>query len=326
MPVTDVWYPISMAVSIPFLLISFLIYIFVGRLRKVQYKNMTCYLIALMIAYGLLIVRSYEQTKSVLKQFCEHHLIYVLSVQQFFMLAVYFWFNVMCFDHWCEISECQLFTGSSKKVNKKKFTLYSTYAWICPIMITSYTLYKFKKPMEMELFKTGTVEEIYWFEGNLAIEYRNPTVNQQPNWTIHFFAPMTVLFMLNAAIFLGATRLILMNRKNSMNRTQNGTKHHSSQKQQAKCVVHFKLFAVLYMKWAAQVISWLGQNQFFQYIIYIIYIANAVHGPTIFILFGLPLLLDTSRRRKRKARRKRRHRDNNGDSNANNATQLTIRI
>lgn len=83
-------------------------------------------------------------------------------MSQFWLLASFFWLNIMCIDMWRSVGNMQI----SKESNMKKLILYCLYAWGCPCLILIFSLLADNFLPSDHPLRTGFGEETCWFRHN----------------------------------------------------------------------------------------------------------------------------------------------------------------
>jgi hypothetical protein len=86
-----------MLISIPFLIITFLVYALIPELRNLHGKCLMCYTVSLTILYAVLSLIQMDKEHLILQTFpciASGYLLY------FSVLLTFFWMNAMCYDIW----------------------------------------------------------------------------------------------------------------------------------------------------------------------------------------------------------------------------------
>ncbi|KAG8237623.1 hypothetical protein J437_LFUL017873 [Ladona fulva] len=86
-------YPVGMLVSIPFLVVTFLVYALIPRLRNLHGLCLMCHVSSLVTAYTFLAVVQLAGNK-----LGDRICIASAFIIEFSFLATFFWLNIMCFD------------------------------------------------------------------------------------------------------------------------------------------------------------------------------------------------------------------------------------
>lgn len=116
-----------MLISVPFLLVTLLVYSLIPELRNLHGKCLMCYVFGLTVLYIWL---SLIQLEKIHHQICTFagFTVYISS------LWCFAWLNVMCFDIWSVFRGVR---GSRGNVERKKFILYCVYAFGVPTVLAS---------------------------------------------------------------------------------------------------------------------------------------------------------------------------------------------
>lgn len=117
-----------MLLSVPFLIITFLVYGLIPELRNLHGKNLMSYVVCLTLAYTSMATIQMHTAYISTTASCAW-LGYVAYIG---FVSSFFWLNVMCFDIWWTFRGVR---GIARDSQRKKFILYSLYGWGCPLMI-----------------------------------------------------------------------------------------------------------------------------------------------------------------------------------------------
>lgn len=152
-----------MLLSVPFLVATFLVYAILPELRNVHGKSLMCYLAGLFVGYPVL---AYIQLYG--NDYMEPKICISLGLIVYFsFMSAFFWLSVISFDLWwnfryfnkksywfffIEKKNYIFFTryfvanfrgvkGISKLADRKKFLIYSAYAWGSSLFMISLCLF-----------------------------------------------------------------------------------------------------------------------------------------------------------------------------------------
>lgn len=122
-----------MLISVPFLIVTFLVYGLIPELRNLHGKNLMSYVLCLAVAYSNMAVIQVKTEEIHTSVHCKilGYIAYIGFVSSFF------WLNVMCFDIWWTFRGVR---GIAHDLQRKKYALYSLYAWGCPLLILTWAL------------------------------------------------------------------------------------------------------------------------------------------------------------------------------------------
>ncbi|XP_011636121.1 G-protein coupled receptor Mth2-like isoform X2 [Pogonomyrmex barbatus] len=257
---------VGIMISIPFLVTTFLVYAITPELRNLYGKTLMCYVMCLIIAYVFLILVNYIYM-SPIRALC-----YTTAfIIHFSFLASFFWLNVMCFDIWWTFGGFRSLQGSVKQREKRKFVMYSIYAWgtasvftiICAIM-------DFVPSVPKELIRPQFGELGCWFTTDEAK-------------ALYFYGPMTVTVICNICLFVSTALKIVRHRKDTAHHLRSSeSRRHDDNKQWFN--LYLKLFIVMGINWSMEIISWLFKNEP-RYLWYLTDLTNTLQGLIIFIIF-----------------------------------------
>lgn len=124
-----------MLISVPFLIVTFLVYALIPELRNLHGKNLMCYVSVLAVGYSLMsfIHLFTRQGNSVSTTTCS-----VVGYMAYFsFIASFFWLNAMCVDIWWTFRGVR---GVMRDAERRKFIMYSLYTWGCSMLILAWCL------------------------------------------------------------------------------------------------------------------------------------------------------------------------------------------
>ncbi|XP_026814076.1 probable G-protein coupled receptor Mth-like 3 isoform X2 [Rhopalosiphum maidis] len=192
-----------------FLAATLLIYAVLPELRvTVHSGNLIAHTVCLFVSYATL-----AATTLVRQLFNNCACVIAGFVIQFSFLAAFFWLNVMCADIAWTFSGFRLLLSSNKIENeKKKYVIYSAYAWGCSIGITILTaMAEFTKLFGDSSYKPNFGNYDCWFSNKLSVG-------------VFFYLPIGLLLSTNFILFLfTAFRIVFIRRGTSkvLNRQNN---------------------------------------------------------------------------------------------------------
>ncbi|XP_011341054.1 G-protein coupled receptor Mth2 isoform X2 [Ooceraea biroi] len=257
---------VGIIVSIPFLVATFLVYAIIPELRNLYGKTLMCYVICLITAYVFLILVNYIHM-SLIRVLC----LFSAFVIHFSFLASFFWLNVMCFDIWWTFGGFRSLQGSVKQRERKKFMIYSIYAWgsasiltiICAIM-------DFVPSVPKGLIRPEFGAERCWFTTDTAK-------------ALYFYGPMGVTVVCNICLFISTALKIVRHKKDTAHHLRSSeSRRHDDNKQWFS--LYLKLFIVMGINWSMEIVSWLFKSAP-QYVWYLTDLTNTLQGLIIFIIF-----------------------------------------
>ncbi|XP_076169621.1 uncharacterized protein LOC143147843 isoform X2 [Ptiloglossa arizonensis] len=156
-----VGFPVGLIVSAPCLFATFLVYTLIPELNNMHGRTLRGYVASLFIAYvNLAIAQIIPDQQNIPNFLC----IIFAFVIHFSFLASFFWLNVMCFDIWWTFGGFRSLQGSVKQRERKKFLIYSIYAWGCASIFTGICMVMDFVPSIPENFiRPRFGEESCWF-------------------------------------------------------------------------------------------------------------------------------------------------------------------
>ncbi|XP_069703709.1 G-protein coupled receptor Mth2-like [Periplaneta americana] len=259
-------YPVGMIISVPFLFATFFVYAVIPELRNLHGKSLMCHVSSLFTAYVFLAVVQLGGSQLSIG-FC----IVCAFIIFFAFHANFFWLNVMCFDIWWTFSGLRPLRGSVKERERKKFLMYSVYAWGSPLIMLIVCLLMDLLPGIPDTYiKPEFGVKKCWFRTDTAI-------------LAYFFGPIGVLVLCNIVLFITtAIKIVKLKRETRMLKGSE-SKRHDDEANRQRFNLYLKLFVVMGVNWIMEVISWAtgGPN----YLWYITDFGNTLQGLLIFIIF-----------------------------------------
>ncbi|XP_032664894.1 G-protein coupled receptor Mth2-like isoform X2 [Odontomachus brunneus] len=254
---------VGMIISIPFLIASFLVYAIIPELRNLHGKTLMCYVICLIIAYVFTSLVNYV--------FEWDRCNVIAFVIYFSFQASFFWLNVMCFDIWWTFGGFRSLQGSVKQREKKKFIMYSIYAWGCASILTILCL--------IMDFTPGIPETLIRPEfGYLRCWFTTDNAKG-----LYFYLPMSITVICNIFLFISTALKIIRHKKDTAHQLRSSeSRRHDDNKQWFN--LYLKLFIVMGINWSMEIISWAFKSAPAA-VWYITDLTNALQGLIIFIIF-----------------------------------------
>ncbi|XP_017794200.1 PREDICTED: G-protein coupled receptor Mth2-like [Habropoda laboriosa] len=260
-------FPVGLIVSVPFLFVTFLVYTLLPELKNMHGRTLRGYIGSLLVAYVVLAVVQISPQEQISDPLC----IAFAFVIHFSFLASFFWLNVMCFDIWWTFGGFRSLQGSVKQRERKKFLIYSIYAWGCASVLTGICVIMDFLPDIPEYFirpEFGT--QSCWFTTDKAK-------------AIYFYGPMGVTVLCNICLFVSTALKIVRHKKDTAHHLKSmDSRRHDDNKQWFN--LYLKLFIVMGINWSMEIISWLCNNSP-TYIWYLTDLTNTLQGVIIFLIF-----------------------------------------
>ncbi|XP_072397065.1 G-protein coupled receptor Mth2-like isoform X13 [Diabrotica undecimpunctata] len=267
-PDRDIGPSIGMIISMPFLLLTFLVYLLLPE-RNLHRRALMSYVFTLLAAYITLVtIQLYSG------QFPDttcHVLGYLII---FFFLVSFFWMNVMCVDMWLAFSGMRTFL-SKKTAERKRFIIYCIYAWGMPIIhvVLVFLINTYGNTVAGYHPQIG-VKRCFLGEGMPTFYY--------------FYLPMAILIGINITLFILTTvRIQKIKRETSMLK-QTDSRRHTYEDDKQKFNLYLKLMFAMGINWITELVSWAVDLIFSDtpaFVWYITDFTNAMYGLLIFLIF-----------------------------------------
>ncbi|XP_050514681.1 G-protein coupled receptor Mth2-like isoform X15 [Diabrotica virgifera virgifera] len=267
-PDRDIGPSVGMIISMPFLLLTFLVYLLLPE-RNLHRRALMSYVFTLLAAYITLVtIQLYSG------QFPDttcHVLGYLII---FFFLVSFFWMNVMCVDMWLAFSGMRTFL-SKKTAERKRFIIYCIYAWGMPIV---HVLIVF-------LINHYGSTDTSW---NPQIGVKRCFLGEGMPTFYYFYLPMAILIGINITLFVLTTVRIQKIKKETSMLKQTDSRRHTYEDDKQKFNLYLKLMFAMGVNWITELVSWAVDYAFSEtpaYVWYITDFTNAMYGVLIFLIF-----------------------------------------
>ncbi|XP_018567276.1 uncharacterized protein LOC108907922 [Anoplophora glabripennis] len=264
---------VGMIISMPFLVLTFLVFAMVPN-ASVHRKVIMFYSLSLFLAYVfLVIVQLYPgYIEPVPCQTIGYSII-------FFFMASIFWMNIMCFDTWFAFGGLANFTRETKS-ERRRFIIYFIYAWGLPLIhvFLVFIFNTFGDPNSP--YYPGVGRSKCFLEDGLRSTFA------------YFYGPITVIIGLNIILFILTAIKIHKIKKDTIG-FQHCTKRSSYEYDKQKFHLYLKLLLAMGINWSLEIVSWAVEMRQAErdphadtfFIWYISDFCNAIYGLIIFLIF-----------------------------------------
>ncbi|CAH2002606.1 unnamed protein product [Acanthoscelides obtectus] len=265
---TEATYLYGMIISMPFLLLTFLVYLIIPE-KNLHRKALMFYVICLLLAYVLLVTSNLS--KYSFPDVTCHLIGYFIM---FFFLGSFLWMNVMCIDMWLTFSGARGY-GGTRSTEQKRFLFYCLYAVGVPAMFILFVFLLNTYGDEESIFhpKLG--------RNKCFLEDGYPQL-------FYLYLPMATLIGMNIILFiLTAIKIQRVKMETAMLKQTDSRKHnYEGDKQQFN--LYLKLLFAMGVNWTTEVISWAAlwkMQSVPSWIWYLTDLINALYGIFIFFIF-----------------------------------------
>ncbi|XP_022196524.2 G-protein coupled receptor Mth2 isoform X3 [Nilaparvata lugens] len=256
-------YAVCIMINNVFLLMTLIVYCSLEKLRNTMGKCLIFFVVCLLIGYAALFFDRVIQYKPPLE--CT----IIAYTMYFFLLAGFFWLNVMCYDIYSAFRKMKSMPRSQ---SKKRYVMigHSCYAWGCPLVMTVFA-YFVDMIGPSWLIRPRLAVSSCWF-GETASLY------------LYFYGPMMLLLAANIYFFaITIYKLYEVSKQTAVLKNSESNSNH--EKERDRCYLYGKLFVVMGVSWVMEVVSErLGGSE---YLWYLTDIFNICQGIGIFIIFVL---------------------------------------
>ncbi|XP_037811115.1 G-protein coupled receptor Mth2-like isoform X1 [Lucilia sericata] len=273
---------IAMAISVPFIVLTIFVYLFIPELRNLHGKCLISYLTSLAVGYSVLSTITLSEV--IFANFVCSSLGYI---GYFSFMAAFFWLSVISFDLWQNFR----ITGPIRIGQRKRFIMYSTYAWGVPFCLTCIVMIIQNSDMD-PYYKPGIGDDYCWLKTN--------------DWSamIYFFGINLIIILLDTAFFIMTLHKILIIQREIKKVTMNdggNDKSRNLRLHKNNVGLFLRLLLIMGITWLLDIFSYI-ENQLHPGVTnplyYISDFMNAMTGLLIFICFVLkPKVLKLMKRR-----------------------------
>ncbi|XP_011160163.1 G-protein coupled receptor Mth2-like [Solenopsis invicta] len=262
-----IYVSVCLLISLPFLLATFVVYSILPELQNMHGYTLRAHIVSLFIAYVIMYCgQQVSELQQVDDEICCITLAYILN---FFLLSTFFWLNVTCFDIWWKFRKLRFYQTNIRQ-EKKKFVMYSIYAWGIPLILNIICAIADNVNGIEKDWKPQICTKKFWFGENLAK-------------TIYFYVPMSATIISNICFFIATTLSIMyQNIRIAKQLRHSESKCHNENKQRFK--MYLKLFIVMGISWIMEILAWLIDSMP-SYVWYPTNMLNSLQGLIIFIIF-----------------------------------------
>ncbi|KAF2899564.1 hypothetical protein ILUMI_06614 [Ignelater luminosus] len=261
---------IGTMISLPFLLVTFVVYAVIPQ-RSLHGTCLMCYVFVLFMAYFLLSF-SYFYTGEITFTTCR----VMGMVTLFCFISSIFWMNVMSYDMYSKFKGSRGFSVSNKSKRRKRFALYSAYAWGVPLLL-----------IILIITLSRTVKPNVWYDPGIRGEecFLRDGIPE----LLYFYGPLAILITANIVMFIMTAIRIKKLQNDTKMLTRKGSKKHSSKgDDQYRFSLYIKLLFAMGINWSVEIISWILNWQVQNVppaVWYLTDFCNAAYGVVIFFIF-----------------------------------------
>lgn len=259
---------IGMIISMPFLLLTFLIYAILPD-RNLHGNSLMCYVITLFGAYLLHVV--IQGNTHVIVGSCKALGICYL----FFLMVSFFWTNVMSIDIWLTFSRIRGVIGSKSIEERKQFLMYSAYAWGLPLVFVIIVTILIVSLDSNAWYYPDIGNGRCWFNDRLSALF-------------YFYGPLTTIIVANIILFIKTAIKIKHIRRETAVLRSGESKKHNQEDEIQRYYLYLKLFLAMGVNWSIEIITWVIEWKLGQVppaVFYFTDFCNACYGVFIFFMF-----------------------------------------
>ncbi|CAL1687354.1 unnamed protein product [Lasius platythorax] len=216
-------------VSLLFLLMTFMVYSILPELRNIHGYMLRRYVGSLFVGGIFYLVIQLIEIPNIGNYAC----FVIAFVTYFFLLASYFWLNVISFDMWQTFRKFRPLQGNVKQRERKKIVLYSIYAWGSPIILVVVCgIMEFVPNLSENLIRPRFGVDYCWFSEDMAI-------------ILYCYVPMSINIISSICLSIYTALKITRSEKESAHHLRDvDSRRHNDNKQWFN--LYLKLFIVMF--------------------------------------------------------------------------------
>ncbi|XP_045498771.1 G-protein coupled receptor Mth2-like isoform X2 [Colias croceus] len=185
---TLIAYAIGLIISVPFLLATTCVYLFITELRDTHGKALACHSLSLAVAFSCL-----AATQLAGHAFPNTACTIMAYLIQFSFVSCFFWLNVMCFDTYLNVRR-YINASVSRRSMRRRFAWYCAYAVLLPVLLLIVTITMDLSPAVPSTYlKPNFGVKGCWFKTDQAA-------------LPYFYGPVAVILLSNLIIFFLTSR------------------------------------------------------------------------------------------------------------------------
>ncbi|CAF4933006.1 unnamed protein product [Pieris macdunnoughi] len=229
---------ICMLISCVFIIVTVAVYYCLPELCNLHGKVLIAYLLSLFVGFIFL---STMQILLSIDNISREYCMTFTFIIYYFILAAFFWLNVMSFDIWWTFSGNRGISIERMSV-KSRFRAYSMYAFGVPALFTALVA-----GLEFS---------------HLPLNWYLPLLRQQgcfisgKSKLIYLYGPMVILCVANLVFFiLTALKIREIKEQTAVLKSRESATHDKHNKDKQRLLLYVKLFIVMGINWVLEVIS-----------------------------------------------------------------------
>ncbi|KAJ0176751.1 hypothetical protein K1T71_007930 [Dendrolimus kikuchii] len=185
---TLIVYATGLLISVPFLLVTACVYLFITELRDTHGKALACHTVCLALAFSCL-----AATQLAGHAFPTPACTIMAYLIQFSFVSCFFWLNVMCFDIFINVRR-YINSSVTRRSMRRRFAWYCAYAILLPILLLIITVTMDLSPAVPSTYlKPNFGVKGCWFKTDQAA-------------LPYFYGPVAVILFSNVVIFFLTSR------------------------------------------------------------------------------------------------------------------------
>ncbi|KAF5292900.1 hypothetical protein FQR65_LT11152 [Abscondita terminalis] len=260
---------VGMIISLPFLFITFVVYALLP-FRNQHGRCLMCYVFSLFHSQLMNVITTlHPHPDNYSAYVCRS----IAMVCLFFTVASVLWANVMSIDIYLTFSGSRGFHGSKKRTDRRRFAMYSVYAWGCSLLLVILVMVLSSVVKPNKWYNPGIADQECWLNDGI------PSL-------LYLYLPMSIIAIVNITLFTITSIKIRKSQKETA--VLRKGKNNRNEDDKLRFAVYLKLFSVMGINWSMDIIAWAVDWQVDRIphaIWYVIEFCNAAFGLVIFLIF-----------------------------------------
>ncbi|KAF5272758.1 hypothetical protein FQA39_LY07785 [Lamprigera yunnana] len=260
---------VGMIISLPFLFITFIVYALLP-FRNQHGRCLMCYVFSLFHSQLMNVITTlHPHPDNYSAYVCRS----IAMICLFFTLASVLWANVMSIDIYLTFSGSRGFHGSKRRTDRRRFIIYSIYAWGCPLILVILVMVLSSVVKPNKWYNPGIADQECWLNDGI------PSL-------LYLYLPMSIVAIVNITLFAITASKIRQSQKDTAVLRKGKNKKNEDDK--VRFAVYLKLFSVMGVNWTMDIIAWAVDWQVDRIpraIWYVTEFCNAAFGLVIFLIF-----------------------------------------
>ncbi|XP_043948375.1 probable G-protein coupled receptor Mth-like 3 isoform X2 [Drosophila biarmipes] len=259
---------VVMIISLVCMLLTISVYLYVKKLQNLHGKCFMCYMVALFVAYLLLLLDLWNAFRLPSTACTASGFVGYFSV-----MAAFFWLSVISLHLW------NTFSGTAHSLNRflpeHRFLAYNSYAWGMALAMTGVTFLADKAIADRDWAPRMGTTQCWIYTGDNVV-------------LLYFYGPMVLLIAFNITMFILTAIRIVKVKKEVQNFSHQQRRNNKLNSDKRTYTFFLRLFIIMGLTWSLEIISFLvRRDSFWPKVLKVADYLNWSQGTIIFVLFIL---------------------------------------